>query len=224
MIISHKYKFIFIKTYKTAGTSLEVFLSGVCGQSDVFTPVNPYVSPHEPRNYAGLWSPWGEFVDPSISVEEVFKDLVRRRKYYNHIPANKLIYRVSSEVWNSYYKFCIERNPWDKVVSQYNMFKSDYANFDDYLAKGVSCFNSPFYTGRNGELLIDEVVKYENLGDGLLKIFKKLDVPFNGELDTRAKSNHRPDNIHYRKYYSESQQLQVQKLFYDEIKLHGYKF
>ncbi|MEL6382956.1 MAG: chondroitin 4-O-sulfotransferase, partial [Cyanobacteria bacterium J06626_18] len=31
MIISHEYKFIFLKTRKTAGTSIEIALSKFCG-------------------------------------------------------------------------------------------------------------------------------------------------------------------------------------------------
>ncbi len=39
MIISHKYKFIFLKTKKTAGTSIEISLSRYCGDKDIITPI-----------------------------------------------------------------------------------------------------------------------------------------------------------------------------------------
>ena len=38
MIVSHKHKFIFIKTKKTAGTAIEAALSELCGPQDVITP------------------------------------------------------------------------------------------------------------------------------------------------------------------------------------------
>ena len=39
MIVSHTHKFIFLKTKKTAGTSIELALSELCGPDDVITPL-----------------------------------------------------------------------------------------------------------------------------------------------------------------------------------------
>lgn len=39
MIILHKHQFIFIKPQRTAGTSVELLLSRICGPDDVITPL-----------------------------------------------------------------------------------------------------------------------------------------------------------------------------------------
>ena len=122
MIISHKYKFIFIKSAKMAGTSIEVFLSECCGSEDVVTPIGPYVDPHRARNYEG---------------------------FYNHIIGDTIRERVGHEVWNTYFKLCVERNPWEKVISNYYMKKSRFDSsltFEHYLAGNDFPINYPKYT------------------------------------------------------------------------------
>jgi hypothetical protein len=39
MILSLEHKFIFLRTKKTAGTSIELALSDLCGPDDVITPL-----------------------------------------------------------------------------------------------------------------------------------------------------------------------------------------
>ena len=39
MIVSHKHRFIFLKTKKTAGTSIELALSALCDGDDIITPL-----------------------------------------------------------------------------------------------------------------------------------------------------------------------------------------
>ena len=51
MILSHKHQFIFIKTNKTAGTSIEIALSSICGEDDIITPIHS--SDEEFRRRAG---------------------------------------------------------------------------------------------------------------------------------------------------------------------------
>jgi hypothetical protein len=55
MIISHEHKFIFLKTRKMAGTSIEIALSRFCGDEDIITPINvPDERLRETLCYRGL--------------------------------------------------------------------------------------------------------------------------------------------------------------------------
>ncbi len=39
MIVNHRHKFIFLKTRKTAGRSIEIALSQFCDSNDIITPI-----------------------------------------------------------------------------------------------------------------------------------------------------------------------------------------
>jgi hypothetical protein len=228
MIISHKYKFIFIKTQKTAGTSIEIFLSQVCGAGDIFTPIYPHVDPHEARNYRGLWNPLPELGGKNFQeVPRFTKDLMLRRRFYNHISARDIRWRLSRRTWNQYYKFCVERNPWDKTLSHYYMVNDRAGgrmSFEEYLASGNFCNDFNLYTDENGKLIVDRVIKYESLVGGLGEVFGHLGVRFDGTLGVRAKSEHRQDRSSYRDIYNESQRATIDREFSMEIAMLGYSF
>jgi len=235
MILSHKYKFIFIKTFKTAGTSIEIFLSEHCAGDDIVTPINPHVEPHVARNYKGFANPLFElqfFRERGIVlgdklVKSVFQHLLKRQKYYNHIPASLLLQRIPKEVWDEYYKFCVVRNPWDLTLSHYHartQRSGRDTTFEDYVKRGDFRLNYHWYTNLAGELMLDKVIKYESLMDGLGTVFGKLGIPFKGVLGVRAKSGYRKEPRPYQEIYTDQQKAIVEQAFAREIKMHGYSF
>lgn len=202
MIVSHRHRFVFIKTRKTAGTSLEIFLSQFCGTEDIVTPIEPHVEPHVARNHHG---------------------------FYNHIPASEVRDRIGKELWQDYFSFCVERNPWDKTLSSYHMVnfrRKGTLSFEDYLAKSNFCVDHPAYTepGRPDTLMVDRVLQYENLSGALTEVFGALGIPYSGSLGVNAKSEYRTDRRAYREVYSPAQARRVEEAFAREIGLFGYSF
>ena len=151
MIISHKYRFIFIKSAKVAGTSVEMFLSSVGGPSDVCTPFWHEEEGHEARNYKGLFDPFAELrfrakmgqPYQQSGFSRTVSDFFALRKFFEPMPAWQVRARIPRRVWRDYLKFTIERNPWEKVVSRYyhsrRVFRDKYGGdlswrgFLDYL-------------------------------------------------------------------------------------------
>jgi len=227
LIISHEYKFIFIKTGKTAGTSIEVFLSQFCENDDVVTPIYPRVESHVARNFKGLWNPFPELIENRDHGVGAVIDLLSCNRYFNHMSARIIKNRISAEIWDSYFKFCVERNPWDKTLSHYHMINDRSGGsmtFENYLNRGKFCMNYPKYTDSNGNLLVDEVIKYELLMDELARIFGELGIPFAGSLGVRAKSEHRKNSRPYQEVYSREQMDVIARAFATEIQMHGYLF
>ena len=199
MIVSHRHRFIFVKSRKTAGTSIEVFLSQVCGPEDIVTPILPHVEPHAARNHDG---------------------------FINHMPAAAIRERVGPDVWRTYFKFCVERNPWDKTLSFYHMQNARAAGglpFDDYLRRGELPIDYPTYADESG-VIVDRVLRYEQLTADLGEIFAALGIPFAGSLGVNAKSEYRTDRRPYREVYTADQADIVARAFAREIALHGYRF
>lgn len=227
MIVSHTRRFVFVKTRKTAGTSIEVFLSPHCAGADVVTPVNPPVDGHRAANHRGASNPWRDAHRHATSFGSAARHAVRAERFYNHMPADLARDRVGAEVWESYETFCVERNPWDKTLSHWAM-RRDRAGgdltLDQYLAAGDLCSDIARYTDAAGRVLVDTVVRYEDLANGLGEVFERIGIPFSGDLGTRAKSGHRVDRRPYREVFTPPQRRVVEAAFAPEIELFGYEF
>lgn len=234
MIISHRYKFIFVKTKKTAGTSIEVMLSGVCGDDDVLTPVEPPVDGHRARNHSGCFNPIPELIERSGGrYDATIRDLKMSRRYYNHIPAYLVRARTRAKTWKDYFKFCVERNPWDKTVSHYQMLRNDPSvawmgapqTLEQYFKNGVLCHNLQYYTDyKRDNIIVDRVLKYENLDRELGEVCSMLGIPYGGSIGVRAKGEHRKVSTSYREMFTGEQRRIVEQRFAREIEIHGYEY
>lgn len=222
MILSHKYKFIFLKTAKTAGTSIEISLSRFCGGNDVITPISFKDEKFRkelglcPQNYLKKYSEY--------NPKDILRLLIKRRKAFkfrNHTPAKEAKKKIDPEIWESYFKFCFVRNPWDRAISDYYWPKSK-GDLNDFLRKSDLAWNSRSYT-IEGEVVLDYIGKYENLMEDLCVICKKLDIPFDKWLP-RAKGKSRKDRRHYSEVLNHSQANLIGEKCEKEIKLFGYEF
>lgn len=227
MIISHRHRFIFLKVPKAAGTSVEVCLADACGPEAVVTPLDPPVEGHRPRNWTGLFNPVPELLRrwcrrPFRPLE----DLVHFRRYYNHMPAVAVRHRAPAPVWDDYFKFCVERNPWDKVVSHFWMEREraePELEFGPYLEREDFPRGSCLYTDRDGTVLVDRILRYERLEEELGELMAELEVPFSG-LEASAKSGYRRSDRPYRDYFDEEGQRVVARAYRRQIELMGYTF
>jgi len=228
MIISHKYQFIFIKTLKTAGTSIETYLSQVCGENDIFTPIFPHVQPHRARNYTGYFNPLPEIVSNcGKGLQRTLLHLYGKQRFYNHVPARLVRSRVPARLWNTYFKFCVERNPWDKTLSHYYMQKHrshGTLTLKEYYKQKDFCLNYSIYTDHRDKVLVDRIVKFEDLNSSLDSLFSDLKIPFPGTLPVRAKAEYRDNRAPYSETFSEDQREIITQVFSKEIAMHGYQF
>ncbi|MFC2052881.1 sulfotransferase family 2 domain-containing protein [Chloroflexota bacterium] len=228
MIISHKHKFIFLKTRKTAGTSIEIALSKYCGENDIITKVTR--KDEKIREELGYRGPQNFHLHCPKNTLRYWRRYQPGRKYadfYNHIPAMRVKAIIDREIWKTYIKFCIERNPWDKAVSLYywrtrNM--KPKPNLLEYLQMvDVNHLSNFEIYSINGDLAVDYVGLYENLDMEIDTIGEMLDLP-NKIILPKAKGKTRKDKRDYTNIVGIEEEKIIAKVCEREIALFGYIF
>lgn len=156
MIISHKHRFVFVKTHKTAGTSIEHSLIEHTDISDTVTGIPDNVV-HPARNYH---TPKGNYIEPHSSAEFILREWPGLEDY----------------VW-----FTVERHPYTKTVSAYHhvMRQTHYdpgvSNLDEFIdSDHMNLVNdAPLYT-HDGEILVNGILRYEHLEEDFAQLGNRL--------------------------------------------------
>lgn len=229
MIVSHRYRFIFIKTHKTAGSSLEMGIGPLCGEDDIISHMETNLDTGVPRNY-GPTSALGNWYND----HRLIRKLIPRHSrylgafYYEHMPAWRVRELVGESVWNSYFKFCVERNPWDKVVSYYlwklHGQKRKMPSFRDWIE------NKPHRLPQDGNLyfdgtncMVDKVYEFTALDDIVADLKRQTGIDIPLPLP-EEKTGIETDRLPYAQYYDDDTRRRIAELFAREIALMGYTF
>lgn len=227
MIVSHRHRFVFLKTFKTASTSIELALSPLCGPEDVLTPLDPtdearragagarnWIVPFRCRSLAGrLRSLIG-----AASREQL--------GFHEHMPAAAARRMLGGEIWNGYFKFAAVRNPWDQLVSQYHWKYRSHAappSFERFARHTVRRrrLNDSIYA-IGGRPAMDDYVRYEALSEDLARVFSRLGLGVPPPLP-HSKSGLRPAGD-YRDYYDADLRDLIGRAARWEIDRFGYRF
>ncbi len=235
MIVSHARRFIFVKTSKTAGSSIELLLSKFCGPDDIVTPGleaknEQFAEFSESRRPRNLEIPWHRAVLLSLPpYVRAKKHLQFRRTYYDHMPAFRIKRTLPASIWDTYYKFSIVRNPYDRAVSQYfwihrgdRAYTKEAIN-DFVLTAHPHLFSNWYMYASRGRVLLDYFIRYENLGPGLDTALAAIGVHDAAALP-RAKSEHRPQNVPYRDMIGPAARNRIEKIARPELQYFAYEW
>lgn len=228
VLVSHRYKFIYISSFKTASSSTCSFFEKFC------------VSPEEQKNYVHK-----DEID-SVESEYGIRGLRfnGKGKWNNHTSLFEIKDRLGEKIFVNYFKFTNIRNPWDRIVSEYfyhskRDLPSD-VSFEQYVMNHCKINRTgQLYTEvneKNGKrrYLCDFYIRYEHLKEDIISVCKLLGIPEEDyaniddelpEFRTEYREHDRDGRkFHYSTYYNEKTRNKVAELYKDDIEKFGYVF
>jgi len=216
VIVSHAHRFIFLRTEKTGGTSLTAALKRLCDPGDTYPgQVRPAWSRRLPFSYGGL----------QRNAPDVFG-------LHPHATARQARRVLGPRIFDAYFKFAIERNPWDRQVSLYThrewkkgrdntafdrdmrspLYRmSEYCRLDNWSVYSI-----------DGNVVVDKVIRYETMADDVAEVLRALGV--DGELILPRLRTYDANRAHYSTYYSDRTRDMVGRWYRREVEAFGYRF
>ena len=247
MIISHKYKYIFIKTQKVSGTSMEIALSHNLGKKDIFSPINLEDEIIRYKMTKKIPSLYLNNKKKDLFYKNLIKKLTKKKftkkeldtlerkldnlkfsgnKFFNTMSAKSIKKAVKKDVWDNYFKFTIERNPYDKVISfmffanRHKKIKSLKKEIDITIKK-KKYLNFSQYTAKK-KIMVNFIINYQNLNKDIEFVEKNLNIPIR-KYYIKTKNYTRIKNTHFNNLLTQSQKKKIYKDAKLEFDIMNYK-
>jgi len=163
----------------------------------------------------------------------IHKGIVLQHLTYNEIKQNERLY-LKSRTLKDFKKFCIVRNPYDRMISAYHFMGygktfREFINWvhtelDNYYRRNIKPFvvilpQWEFVTDTNGNNCMDDILRFENLEED----FKRLKTKYKIKKRNLPHINHRtrysPDIM---AYFDKSMGDKVNKMYYWDFEMFGY--
>lgn len=215
MIVSHRHRFIFLRTEKTASTSLTTALAPLLEEGDFRPGPRPAWAKFSPIHHGAL----------RRQVPDLFG-------LHVHATARQARRVLGREVFDGYFKFAVERNPWDRQLSLYTHREWKKGRGPENFDRDM---RSPWYRATEycrldnwsiyaigDRVVADRVLRYETLSQELPGLMRELGVTEQVELPRMRAYN--PDRPHYSAYYTEETRDLVARWYAREIAAFGYQF
>lgn len=160
--------------------------------------------------------------------------------YVRHLDVKEIISMIGEKAFSESFVFCVVRNPWDRVVSQYefrrrtNQIKNSDPNssfkewvkvtyggqntFSEYKNPKLFYPQSDWLKDKNGVNRVENILKFESLHTDFEKISQQLGMKNNlPHLNATSKSS-------YKKYYDNETKEIIEKWFKEDIERFDYTF
>jgi len=148
------------------------------------------------------------------------------------MPARIIRDRLGPALWSSYFKFCIVRDPFEKLISAFYFRKArkkistdssepDAKQFEHWLLAAKLPHDKNKYL-IDGQLCLDYIVRYESLAADLAYVCAQLNLPWNPSRLPAFKAGIRPPEATVEKLYTETSKEIVRKAYDFELRTFGY--
>jgi len=216
MLLSNKYKFLFVHIAKTGGTSVRAALSPYRWRDPAYYP---------------MW------LCSKISRMTGHRIGVKFPRHAKVIAAQEMLPR---EYFNDLFKFVFVRNPWDLQISSFHHIRRErpqllqgMTDFSEFLRWKLDPSRpwqyhvdtsiekqSDYVVDLDGKVIVDYIGRYENLQNDFNHICNSIGIA-TFDLPHKRKAIDRQD---YRQYYTDETHAMVADYFRRDIELFGYQF